>query len=74
MQDQEPPQVETQSEVVTTSEAQTEMQDIKPDVPPNPIEQAPPNQVNPVEVPPVGADTNGEQGEVPRESYSRLTG
>ena len=65
MQDKELTQSETQPEVVATSEPQTEMQDVKSDVPPNPIEQAPPNQANSVEVPPVGTETNGEQGEDP---------
>ena len=45
------------------SEQQTEMQDVKPDVPPKPIEHTPPNQENPVEGQPVGTETNGEQGE-----------
>ena len=65
MQDQELPQVEAQSDVVATSETQTEMQDIKPDAPPTPIELAPPNQATQVETPPVGTDTNREQGEDP---------
>lgn len=62
MQDEEPTQSETEQEAVTASEPQTGMQDVKLDVPPNPIEQATPNQVNPEEVQPVGTETNGEQG------------
>ena len=63
MEMQETTQDGTQAKVVESSEPQTEMQDIKTDVPDNEIDHAAANQAESTEVQPVGTEATEEQGE-----------